>query len=66
MIKSFILFATLIFMGMLNTIAQNGGGSQEVRVSYPFSDYWPVLLLPIFVIVVYRIWKRKKKEKGKK
>jgi membrane protein DedA with SNARE-associated domain len=64
MIKSFILFATLIFIGMLNTIAQNGGESQKIMV--PFSDYWPVLLLPIFVIVVYRIWKRKKREKRKK
>ena len=29
--------------------------------SFPLSDYWPVLLLPIFGIVWYRWWKARKR-----
>ncbi|WP_209330159.1 hypothetical protein [Lunatimonas salinarum] len=31
---------------------------------YPFLDYWPVLLLPIFGFLVYGFWKRSKKRQN--
>ncbi len=30
--------------------------------SLPFFEYWPVILLPIFVIVLYRYWKKRKNQ----
>ncbi|SEI92259.1 hypothetical protein SAMN05192553_101862 [Cyclobacterium xiamenense] len=37
--------------------AQDGNSGE----SLPFLDYWPIVLLPIFVIVLYRFWKKRKK-----
>lgn len=50
-----------LFIPVLLTIpslvfSQNAAGDEGI----PFFDYWPVILLPIFVIVLYRFWKTRK------
>ncbi len=52
---------TRLFLPILLTVpslvfSQNNTNEE----SLPFFDYWPVILLPIFVIVLYRIWKRRR------
>ena len=32
----------------------------DANLTDMFLDYWPIILLPIFMLVVYKFWTRKK------
>jgi len=50
------LLATLNCMIIFSILAQ----TQNQEQALPYADYWPIILLPIFVIVLYRVWKKRK------
>jgi hypothetical protein len=50
-----ILF--FFFLLPLLVYGQDDGSAGSV----PFLDYWPIVLLPIFIVVLYRFWKKRKK-----
>ncbi|MEX0884143.1 MAG: hypothetical protein WDZ72_11780 [Cyclobacteriaceae bacterium] len=56
-------FKIILFLFFLPLMAHGQQPVYDDRTAdpYPYLDYWPVLLLPIFGIVVYRLWKRRKK-----
>ncbi|WP_178371441.1 hypothetical protein [Cyclobacterium lianum] len=51
------LLSVHLFSINTGTLAQ----VQSQDEGIPFMDYWPVILLPIFVIVLYRVWKVRRK-----
>lgn len=55
-------FVPLLFL-CLTLVSTSLLAQQELPETdgFPFLDYWPVLLLPIFGILVYGFWKRSKK-----
>ncbi len=36
------------------------GQTQNQEQALPYADYWPIIFLPIFVIVLYRVWKKRR------
>ena len=52
-------YLSLFLLFSFPTLMQAQGGTSGE--SLPFLDYWPIVLVPIFVIVVYRFWKKRKK-----
>jgi hypothetical protein len=53
-------YFTLLFLA-LHQVPLMAQGDPLDEPSFPFSDYWPVLLLPIFGIVLYKWWRSKKR-----
>jgi len=49
-----------LIMTLFGTSLHAQGALAETE-GFPFLDYWPVLLLPIFGILIYGFWKRSKK-----
>ena len=54
-----LLYACLLFIIAAGDLSAQGQTYSDT--SFPFADYWPVLLLPIFGIIWYRWWKAKKR-----
>ncbi|EON78271.1 hypothetical protein ADIS_1134 [Lunatimonas lonarensis] len=46
-----------VYFLLIGTSLSAQSENQEMD-GFPFLDYWPVLLLPVFGIIVYRFWKR--------
>ncbi len=51
------LLTILSFMIIFPVLAQTQNEDQAL----PYIDYWPIILLPVFVIVLYRVWKKRRK-----
>ncbi|HSI77702.1 MAG TPA: hypothetical protein VK957_17515 [Lunatimonas sp.] len=56
--KNLLFIFPFLMLHQLPLMAQD---EQFDDSTFPFADYWPVLLLPIFGIVWYRWWKSRKR-----
>jgi len=55
--------ASLLLLSLLASHllwAQDRATPEDAKLTDMFLDYWPIILLPIFMLVVYKFWSRKK------